>query len=160
MSDPDNFLKQITFTGMQLKHLEQVLAIENYSFPTPWTPNAFEYELVKNDFAHYVVALDKDGQVIGYAGMWVLFDEAHVTSVATRREFRGRGLGTALMLEIMGQALLRGANKMTLEVRPSNQVARRLYQGLGFVEKGIRKQYYADTKEDAIIMWKYDLAGL
>ncbi|AQS60158.1 ribosomal protein S18-alanine N-acetyltransferase [Desulforamulus ferrireducens] len=139
-------------TEMKLEHIPEVLAIEQVSFPTPWSQQAFTYEITQNNFAHYVVALEGE-KVIGYAGMWLVLDEAHITNVAVHPNYRGKKLGLALMLEAMRQAILRGAVRMTLEVRPSNTVARELYKKLGFKEKGLRKRYYTDTNEDAIIMW-------
>lgn len=137
---------------MNMDHLLGVLQIEQVSFPTPWSQQAFTYEITNNNFAHYVAALYQ-GQVVGYAGMWMVLDEAHITNVAVHPEHRGKKLGEALMCEMMGRALLQGGVRMTLEVRPSNTVARELYQKLGFKEKGLRKRYYTDTNEDAIIMW-------
>jgi ribosomal-protein-alanine N-acetyltransferase len=154
-----NTVTEIKIEPMQLEHLDQVIAIENTSFPTPWTKNAFDYELQYNDFAHYIVALLDERKVVGYAGMWVILDEAHITNVATHKEYRCRGIGMALMREMIARAVLLGAERMTLEVRPSNKPARALYARLGFVEKGVRKKYYSDTQEDAIIMWKYNLVN-
>lgn len=146
----------VTFEEMSLEHLDQVLEIEKVSFPTPWSHRAFKGELLQNDFAHYTVAIYNEA-VIGYGGMWIVLDEAHITNVAVRPDLRGRNIGKALMLEIIRQAVVRGVNSMTLEVRPSNSAARRLYQVLGFQERGLRKRYYSDTNEDAIIMWKENL---
>ena len=148
----------VTFESMRLEHLDQVLEIEKVSYPTPWSRDAFKGEILQNGVAHYFVAVYNNA-VIGYGGMWIVLDEAHITNVAVRPDLRGKNVGKALMLEIIRQAVLRGANSMTLEVRPSNAAARKLYQNLGFVERGLRKRYYADTNEDAIIMWKEDLAG-
>ncbi|AGL01768.1 ribosomal protein S18-alanine N-acetyltransferase [Desulfoscipio gibsoniae] len=152
--------ENVTFEQMQIKHLDQIMQIENLSFPTPWTKNAFEYELRENDFAHYIVALAGGRIVAGYAGMWVVLDEAHVTNIAVHRDQRGHGLGIALMLELFKRAIMLGVQRMTLEVRPSNAPARALYAHLGFKEQGLRKNYYSDTKEDAIIMWKNDLTQI
>ncbi|HHX51422.1 MAG TPA: ribosomal protein S18-alanine N-acetyltransferase [Clostridia bacterium] len=135
-------------------HLDEVLAIESASFPTPWSRNAFLGELFDNQFAYYYVCL-KEGRVVGYVGMWIILDEAHVTNIAIHPFFRGRKLGKLLLTEIMGRAVCLGADKITLEVRPSNKVARSLYRQLGFVAAGIRKGYYSDTREDAIVMWKH-----
>lgn len=146
----------VAFEKMSAAHLDQVLEIEKVSFPTPWSRDSFMGEIQQNDFALYIVAV-YDGAVIGYGGMWLIFNEAHITNVAVRPDLRGKNIGKALMLEIIRQAVLRGADSMTLEVRPSNKIARRLYQGLGFKERGVRKHYYADTNEDAIIMWKENL---
>jgi len=137
---------------MKVEHLPGVLEIERVSFPTPWSRQAFTYELTQNNFAYYIVTLHQS-QVVGYAGMWLVLDEAHITNIAVHPGYRSRKLGEALMLEMMRQAVLRGAVRMTLEVRPSNHAARQLYKRLGFQEKGLRKKYYTDTNEDAIIMW-------
>ncbi len=146
----------VSFEEMRLEHLSQVEEIEVVSFPTPWSRKAFTYEITQNSFAHYIVAV-AGGEVIGYGGMWFILDEAHITNVAVRRDWRMKGVGRALMLEILRRAILMGINSMTLEVRPSNTAARNLYTSLGFKEKGRRKRYYTDTNEDAIIMWKEEL---
>ncbi|OAT79958.1 ribosomal protein S18-alanine N-acetyltransferase [Desulfotomaculum copahuensis] len=143
---------KIVIGEMRPEHLAQVAAIEKESFTTPWSREAFDYELTQNDFAIYLVALNGE-QVAGYAGLWLILDEAHVTNVAVHAAFRGRGLGMMLMLELMRRAALAGAARMTLEVRASNHTARRLYERLGFKERGRRRGYYTDTNEDALIMW-------
>lgn len=94
------------------------------------------------------------GDVVGYAGMWIVLDEAHVTNVAVAPEHRGRDIGDRLLSELERRARLRGCLRMTLEVRPSNAVAIALYRKHGFVARGRRPGYYSDTHEDAIIMWK------
>jgi ribosomal-protein-alanine N-acetyltransferase len=142
---------------MREEHLDQVEAIEKESFPTPWSRSAFAGEL-QNELAHYIVALNED-VVVGYGGMWLILDEAHITNVAVRAGCRGQGIGQALMLEIIRYAVIRGVRSMTLEVRPSNDAARHLYQGLGFMDRGFRKRYYSDNNEDAIIMWKENLSA-
>jgi len=146
-------MDKVKFEKMMVEHLDQVILIENVSFPTPWSKNAFDYELTYNDFAHYIVALNDNKQVIGYAGVWLILDEGHITNIATHPDWRGTGLGFALMQELISRAALVGAERFTLEVRPSNKPARALYKKFGFVKKGLRKQYYTDTQEDAIIMW-------
>jgi len=139
---------------MTSEYLDGVLAIEKVSFPTPWTRNSFLNEIYNNDFAYYYVA--RAGQkVIGYAGLWIILDEAHVTNVAAHPDYRGRRLGEVLLKVLMREAVYLGADRMTLEVRVSNRSARRLYERLGFVSAGVRKGYYNDNKEDAIIMWKH-----
>ncbi len=148
----------ITFEEMRPEHLYQVVEIEKVSFPTPWSPYTFACELMQNDYSYYIVAM-ADGQVVGYGGMWLVLDEAHITNVAVRPSYRGKKIGRALMMEIIRRAALMGVKSMTLEVRPSNSSARKLYTDLGFVEKGVRKRYYIDNGEDAIIMWKERLGG-
>ncbi|KJS15347.1 MAG: alanine acetyltransferase [Peptococcaceae bacterium BRH_c4b] len=144
---------QLTVIEMLPAHLDQVLAIENTSFPVPWSRQSFVFELLQNEFAYYIVVL-QDDKVLGYAGVWVVLDEAHVTNVAVHPEYRGGKIGRLLMTELMRRVSLKGAVRITLEVRTSNAVARNLYSSLGFKELGVRKKYYSDNNEDAIIMWK------
>jgi ribosomal-protein-alanine N-acetyltransferase len=95
--------------------------------------------------------------IVGYGGLWLMVDEAHVTSIAVKPEMRGRGLGELLMLCLFDIALRMEARWVTLEVRVSNTVARQLYKKLGFREAGIRPRYYTDNNEDAVIMWSPEL---
>lgn len=157
MSNRYSLYDTIKFQQMELDHLHQVLEIEKASFPTPWTKQAFDYEIQYNDFAHYIVAIVEKQKVAGYAGMWVILDEAHITNIAVHEGYRTHGIGLALMMEMIKRAILLGAERMTLEVRPSNMTARNLYSKLGFEERGLRKKYYTDTQEDAIIMWNDNL---
>lgn len=140
------------FARMKPEHIRDVVRIERASFPTPWSETAFHGEM-QNDFAFYIVALSR-GRVAGYAGMWLILDEAHVTNVAVHSDYRGLGIGRMLMEELMYLSMLAGAGSMTLEVRASNSVAINLYLALGFIQEGRRKGYYNDTDEDALIMWK------
>ncbi|PKM83447.1 MAG: ribosomal-protein-alanine N-acetyltransferase [Firmicutes bacterium HGW-Firmicutes-14] len=137
---------------MKSIHLDGVLEIENQSFPTPWSRTAFFHEITGNDFAYYIVAL-ADGQVAGYAGMWVILDEGHITTVAVHPAYRRQKVGSRLLSELINESRKRGCIKMTLEVRPSNANARKMYEKAGFVSYGIRPGYYSDTGEDALIMW-------
>ncbi|RAK15212.1 ribosomal-protein-alanine N-acetyltransferase [Anoxybacillus vitaminiphilus] len=143
---------EITFRQMTLDDLDDVLKIEHASFTLPWSRESFYNELVHNKYSNYIV-MEWNGQVIGYCGMWLVIDEAHITNVAVLPEFRGKKLGEALMRKAMETAKERGAKTMTLEVRVSNHVAQSLYRKLGFLNGGIRKQYYTDNQEDALVMW-------
>ncbi|MFC4324329.1 ribosomal protein S18-alanine N-acetyltransferase [Litchfieldia salsa] len=142
----------VTFRLMTLEDIDDVLLIENASFATPWSREAFYNEIMNNHFAHYIVMLEQD-KVIGYCGMWLVMDEAHITNIAILPEYRGRKLGEALMVQVKKSAMSQGANRMTLEVRVSNSVAQSLYRKHGFTAGGIRKKYYTDNQEDAIVMW-------
>ncbi len=142
----------MVISDMTLKDVDGVLAVERRSFPTPWSRTAFVQEMTENIYAHYVVAHDGD-TIAGYGGMWIILDEAHVTNVAVDPDYRGQGLGLRLMHELMHRAAVCGAKRMTLEVRVGNAVARSLYGKLGFVQSGVRPNYYTDTHEDALIMW-------
>ncbi|WP_429158316.1 ribosomal protein S18-alanine N-acetyltransferase [Desulfitispora alkaliphila] len=145
---------------MKLDHVQQVLAIEQESFPTPWSEKAFKGELKDNDFARYYVCVQAAGleggtdKVIGYVGMWLVIDEAHITTIAVDPGARSAGVGQFMLINIFREAISLGIKKMTLEVRPSNSAALSLYKKLGFEPKGIRHRYYSDNGEDAIIMWK------
>ena len=141
----------IRFRDLLPEDAEAVANIERESFPTPWSREDFWRE-ASNDFACYIVALE-DTDIIGFGGCWISFEEAQVTNIALTSAQRGRGLGKALMARLMRAAAARGAERMTLEVRPSNTPALRLYGGLGFAAVGIRKKYYQDNDEDAILMW-------
>ena len=141
---------------MTLDDLDGVMAVEQESFLTPWSRSAFEEELVKNRLARYLVALDAEA-IVGYAGTWLVINEAHVTNVAVHAGRRREGIGRLLMEALMQMARDAGMESMTLEVRVSNEAAKTLYQQLGFVSAGIRKNYYSVTKEDALILGREKL---
>jgi [ribosomal protein S18]-alanine N-acetyltransferase len=140
------------FRYMREEDLDQILEVEHASFTTPWSREAFYNELYNNKFAVYLV-LEKDHVVIGYCGVWIVIDEAHVTNVAILPQYRGRKLGEAILSKLMSIAKEKGARSMTLEVRVTNHVAQSLYRKLGFQNGGIRKNYYSDNQEDALVMW-------
>ncbi|GAB7387808.1 ribosomal protein S18-alanine N-acetyltransferase [Bacillaceae bacterium] len=143
---------QVRFRRMTLADVEAILGVERACFAVPWSREAFVNELRNNPFAHYLV-VEKEEKIVGYGGMWLIVDEAHMTNIAIHPEARGKKLGYRLMRRLMGLARRLGAQKMTLEVRASNEVAQRLYRRLGFAATGIRPGYYSDNGEDAIIMW-------
>jgi ribosomal-protein-alanine N-acetyltransferase len=138
---------------MREEDLDGILEIEASSFPLPWSRTSFLNELYFNQFATYLVCCDAK-QVIGYAGMWIILDEAHLTNVAVHPDFRGKGIGLKLALALIEAGITKGALRFTLEVRRSNVNAQSLYHKLGFKTTGVRKGYYSDNKEDALIMWK------
>ena len=136
---------------MELKDLDTVAAIEAATFARPWSRASFEQELTRNVAARYLVA-ELDGQVVGYAGAWIILDESHVTNIAIEENFRGRGIGKQLTAGLMQYLSNLGAAYATLEVRVSNERAQNLYRSLGFVSIGKRKKYYEDNNEDAFLM--------
>lgn len=153
-------MPEITLRPMTSADVDGVWAVEQLSFRTPWSREAFEHE-VESSHALYLVVTDGD-QVVGYAGAHLIWGEAHVTNVAVHPGRRGRGLGERLMRALEAGAVERGALRATLEVRITNTPARALYAKLGWVTaKGaIRKGYYTDTGEDAVVMWKDPLDGV
>jgi ribosomal-protein-alanine N-acetyltransferase len=136
---------------MGVADLDAVQEIERRSFTTPWPSHAYRTELETNRLATYLVAR-LDGLVVGYAGMWVMVDEAHVTTFAVEPEHRRQGIGERLLLALLDVANARHAHEATLEVRLSNMAARRLYEKYGFRPVGLRPRYYSDDNEDALIM--------
>ncbi|WP_083953312.1 ribosomal protein S18-alanine N-acetyltransferase [Bacillus acidicola] len=142
----------ITLRKATLEDLAGIMEVEHQSFSLPWTQDAFYNEFVHNQFAEYMVLIHEE-KVIGYCGVWIIIDEAHITNIAVSPSFRGKKLGETLLGQVMNYARLKGAKTVTLEVRVSNSVARSLYKKLGFKEGGIRKNYYSDNQEDAIVMW-------
>ncbi|HEY8463388.1 MAG TPA: ribosomal protein S18-alanine N-acetyltransferase [Bacillota bacterium] len=139
---------------MCVEDLEGVLEIENASFTTPWSRNSFLHEILENERAVYLVAKDKLGMVCGYVGMWVIFDEGHITNLAVHPLYRNRGIGSMLLKQLVEACREYGVRFLTLEVRRSNLVAQKLYNKHGFVQMGVRRRYYLDNNEDALIMWK------
>lgn len=137
---------------MKVSDLPQVMSIDTQSFPAPWTQEIYEQELLKNDFAHYFVLVHED-EIIGYVGIWIVFDDAQITNIAVAPRYRGKGIGEKLFGFALTYAFQRGAQKLSLEVRPSNHVAKNMYKKFGLQEGGIRKNYYPDNGEDAIVMW-------
>ncbi len=135
------------------EHIDDLVVVENLSFRIPWSRQSLIDELVNNNMAVYYSALS-DRKAIGYAGMWQVLDEGHITNIAVHPEFRKSGVGSLLLNELLKEAKLRGIRALTLEVRKSNEGAKALYRKYGFEEGGFRKAYYADNHEDAIIMWK------
>lgn len=142
----------VTFRKMTIHDVNEVYEIEKQSFTLAWTKEAFEQEMLKNEFAYYVLAETQEG-VVGYCGMWLVMDEAHITNIAISPKERGKKFGEALMREAIETAKAQGAKLMTLEARVSNIAALNLYKKLGFKNGGIRKGYYTDNQEDAIVMW-------
>jgi ribosomal-protein-alanine N-acetyltransferase len=143
---------------MTVDDLPAVHEIERESFSTPWPEHAYRQELEQNKLAHYLVARYGD-RIVGFAGTWLLVDEAHVTTFATRASWRRQGIGERLLIALLDMARARGANEATLEVRPTNMAARRLYEKFGFKVVGVRPRYYTDNNEDALIMTTEPLEG-
>ena len=135
---------------MTLADVDGVHAIEEATFPRPWTREDFVKEMTQNACARYLVA-EQAGEIVGFAGAWIVLDEAHITNIAVARARRGQGVGKALTRGLLQYAATLGVVYATLEVRRSNGVAQGLYKGLGFVYVGLRKRYYEDNGEDAFI---------
>jgi len=149
--DPDFDQVDIEMTKMRRRHLRQVLAIEARVYPRPWSASLFLSELSQRTTRTYIVA-KHEGEVVGYSGMMFTGREAHVTNIAVDPDFHGRKVGTRLLLYIITEAVARGAEILSLEVRVSNDVAQSMYEKFGFSAVSIRKGYYIETNEDALVM--------
>ena len=145
----------IEIRAMNHADVPDVYRIETLSFRTPWSRRSLSDE-VDNSLAHYLVAISDD-VIAGYCGMWVLFEECHITNIAVDPIFRRKGIGKALLVSAMEVGTLFGATSMTLEVRETNRIAQEMYRKLGFQPQGFRKRYYQDTGEGAILLWNTDL---
>ena len=141
----------LTIRPMGIDDLEAVQRIERASFTTPWPPQAYRQELETNRLAHYLVGQLGD-EVVAYGGIWLMVDEAHITTFAVHPRYRRRRIGERLLLAMIDLSADRHAREATLEVRLSNLAARRLYEKYGFRPVGIRPRYYSDDQEDALIM--------
>ena len=136
---------------MRMEDIDDIMEVEHHSFTIPWSRASFVQELTENKCARYLVLSD-GGKVWGYAGMWLVLDEGHITNVAIHPDKRGLGLGERLMRALVQLAADTGLDWMTLEVRRSNITAQNLYHKVGFIDVGYRKRYYSDNQEDALIM--------
>lgn len=133
------------------KDLQDILEISALSFSLPWSEASYIQEL-SNPVAKYLVAVI-DNKVVGFAGTWIVLDESHITNIAVHPNYRNQQIGSKLLEELLKYCNSLGCTKYELEVRLSNKAAQALYSKYGFKENGIRKGYYADNKEDAILMW-------
>ncbi len=141
----------VVVAPMQVADIPAVQAIEDQSFPTSWPRDSFGSELERNQVARYITA--RQGEtVVGYAGMWLILDEAHVTTIAVDPQVRGQKVGKRLLWEMLRICYEAGVKWAILEVRESNQVAQAMYRRFGFKQVGVRKRYY-ENEENAIVMW-------
>ncbi len=136
----------------QMADLEEIHFCENACLVPPWTYAMLYDDIIENNHTYYCV-VELDGKIIGYGGMWIVIDEAHITNVCILPEYRKRGFAILLMRELMSHAKKCGAISLSLEVRVSNKGAISLYRKCGFSIHGLRKKYYSNDGEDAYVMW-------
>jgi len=141
----------VVVDSMRLGDVASVLEIERLSFSSPWPAYAFEQELTANRLARYLVAR-RGEQVVGFSGLWLMVDEAHITTFGVHPDHRRRGIGRRLLLRLAELAGELRASRMTLEVRVGNVPAQELYRSFGFAISGRRIAYYSDDGEDALVM--------
>jgi ribosomal-protein-alanine N-acetyltransferase len=134
--------------------LDGVIEVEEESFTNPWTRDMYSWELQNRSVCHILIVRTEDCPVAGFCAFWLVFDEIHINNLAMRPRFRAQGIGTALLQQVLSEARALGARRAPLEVRASNVPARRLYERLGFYVAGIRRNYYTNPVEDALILWR------
>lgn len=155
-AQPKPDASRLKFRPMKRRHLDQVLAIESQVYSSGWTRSIFLSELLYANDRHYLIA--KVGRVIvGYVGVLFAPDEGHITTIAVHPDWQRNRIATRLMLEAFDETIERGKDAMTLEARVSNLGAHALYEQFGFQSVGVRPQYYADNREDALIMWVHEI---
>lgn len=146
----------VVVTPMRRRHLRGVLRIEHQVYPRPWSMGLFLGELAAPSGRSYVVARI-GASVVGYAGLMAVLDDGHITTIAVEPRWSRCGIGTRLLACTVRRAVALGVQQLTLEVRMSNTGAQRLYQRFGFAPAGVRRAYYVDTNEDAMVMWAHDV---
>lgn len=147
---------EVHLVPLRRRHLRAVMRIEAQVYPRPWTLPLFLSELNLRSSRYYIAAR-LGGGLVGYAGLMFSGDEAHVTNIAVDPAWHRHQIGTRLLLQLVRHALAVGARHLTLEVRVSNRGAQLLYRNFGFEPAGIRKNYYAESQEDALVMWAHDI---
>lgn len=149
-------LATLRFEPLAEAHIEAVVAIEREANGAPWSDRGFRNEI---DHRHgvFFVAIES-GEVVGYGGVWLVIDEAHIVNVAVRADKRRQGVARRLVLRLLEEAKSHGMTTASLEVRAGNAPAIALYEAMGFVATNRRKRYYPDNGEDAVVMWLFDLA--
>ena len=146
-------MPMLKIENMQLYHLDNIMEIESKCYGEHhWARNSFVNE-INNSISQYLCAIDDENRCLGYLGMWKIIDEAHVTNLAVHPDFQRQGVAHFLIVNSIERCYQEKIKYITLEVRASNEKAKRLYEQFGFKSLGVRKKYYQDNNEDAIIMW-------
>ncbi|MDA8196536.1 MAG: ribosomal protein S18-alanine N-acetyltransferase [Actinomycetota bacterium] len=149
-------LPNLAILPMRKKDIEGVLSIEKLVHPKPWSYNVFLSEISNTKERSYST-LRLNGEIVGYSGVMYILEDAHITNIAVSPAHQGKDYGSALMFALVTEALKHGSKNLTLEVRVTNKPAQKLYTNFGFMPVGIRKGYYQENNEDAMIMWAYDI---
>lgn len=150
-------MAELIVRGARAEDAVQMAELEKICFASPWSYESLLYDITENHLAAYLVA-EVEGKIAGYVGIWTIVDEGHITNVAVAPEFRRKHVGSCLISNLIQVTEQAGITSHTLEVRAGNEPAKGLYRKFGFVPEGIRKGYYEDNGEDAIIMWRKSCA--
>jgi len=153
---PEPTVPTVHILPMRRRHVRHVLRIEQQVYPRPWSASLFHSELaLRSTRAYYIARIGRD--LVGYAGLMMTVDDGHVTTIAVDPEWHRHKIGTRLLLVLAREAISRGAASLTLEVRMSNRAAQELYRQFGFAPVGVRKNYYQEVNEDALVMWAHEV---
>ena len=145
---------KINYSLMNEFHIDGIYELSKISFPIPWSKESITNEL-NNNMAHYIVAINEEtNAVIGFVGAWIIVGEGNITNIAVYPTFKRMGIASSLLTKLFELCNKENCTDITLEVRKSNIPAQNLYKKHGFIEEGLRKKYYQDNGEDAIIMWR------
>ena len=134
--------------------IDAVLTIEEASFTSPWTKEMYLAEFENRGISFFYLARTSTGEIVGFCSFWRVLDELHINNLAVLPQYRRGGVGTALLANVLGDGARLGAKRATLEVRQSNTPAQRLYERFGFTVAGVRRGYYSNPVEDALVLWK------
>lgn len=145
-------MEEINIRRMEEQDIPRVLEVESASFTTPWPPDIFYHEVKDNPYAIYFL-LEREKEIVGYCGVWIVLGEAQITNIAVKPKWQGKGYGQMLFEYVIEYAKLQGASRLSLEVRVSNRAAQSMYKKFGLISGGIRRNYYTDNNEDALVMW-------
>lgn len=146
-------MAEFSIREMNINDIKDVMVVDNASFSMPWTKEIFVQEIDQNNYAHYFVIEEDKEKIIGYVGLWIVEDDAQITNIALLPTYRGYKIGEKLFGFAVQYAIKKGASRLSLEVRVSNIIAQKMYRKFGLVPGGIRKNYYSDNGEDALVMW-------
>ena len=148
-------MSEIRIYPFSTLYVDSLVSISKLCFHSAWDKESFKNEL-QNGLARYVVAV-VDNIAVGFGGMWIIIDEGHITNIGVHPEYRGIGIGDKILSSLISICRDENVCSMTLEVRASNYIAQNLYKKYGFVSEGVRKAYYEDNQEDALIMWNRNI---
>jgi len=153
---PEPATPTVHIAAMRRRHVRAVLRIEQQVYPRPWSASLFHSELaLRSTRAYYIARIGRE--LVGYAGLMMTVDDGHVTTIAVDPRWHRHKIGTRLLLVLAREAIQRGATSLTLEVRMSNRGAQELYRQFGFAPVGVRKNYYQEVNEDALVMWAHEV---
>ena len=157
-AEPPRVPIELELSAMRRRHVRDVLAIERRVYPRPWSAALFFSEIAQRSSRSYLVAHTRKA-LVGYGGLMCQHDEGHITTLAVHPDYQHHRIGSRILMSLVREARSRGIQALALEVRVANWEAQRLYSWFGFRPVGVRKNYYSETGEDALVMWVDEVQG-